>query len=141
MFALCLANLMHAWIAQEISPEPAKTYTMADGKEKKQPVTQEDKARIMSTQAKQHGGQTEKGSFPARIQSAADKNEPPQHGGGKEHSMTQQDKARIMSTQAEKTGGQTEKGSFAARTQSAADKNEPPQQKWLTETGRLSIAL
>ena len=98
---------------------------MADGKEKKQTVTQEDKARITSTQAKQHGGQTEKGSFAARTQSAADKND----GGGKEHSMTQQDKARIMSTQAEKTGGWTEKGSFAARAQSAADKNEPPQQK------------
>ena len=104
---------------------------MADGKEKTQLVTQEDKARITSTQAKQHGGQTEKGSFAARTQSAADKNEPPQHGGGKEPSMTQQDKARIMSTQAEKTGGQTEKGSFAARAQSAADKNYPPQQKWL----------
>ena len=40
--------------------------------------TQKDKARIMSTQAKQHGGQTEKGTWPAKAQSAADKNEPPQ---------------------------------------------------------------
>ena len=98
---------------------------MADGEGKKHPVTQEDKARIMSTQAKQHGGQTEKGSFAARAQRAADKND----GGGRKQPMTQEDKARIMSTQAEKTGGQTEKGSFAARAQSAADKNEPPQHK------------
>ena len=98
---------------------------MADGKEKKQPVTQEDKARIVSTQAEKTGGKIEKGSFAAKAQSAADKND----GGGKKHPMTQQDKARIMSTQAEKTGGQTEKGSFPARAQSAADKNEPPQQK------------
>ena len=110
---------------------------MADGEGKKHPVTQEDKARIMSTQAKQHGGQTEKGSFAARTQSAADKND----GGGKKQPMTQEDKARIMSTQAEKTGGQTEKGSFAARAQSAADKNEPPQQKWLTESGRLIASM
>ena len=40
--------------------------------------TQDAKARIMSTQAKQHGGQTEKGTWPAKAQSAADKNEPPQ---------------------------------------------------------------
>ena len=51
---------------------------MADGEGKKHPVTQEDKARIMSTQAEKTGGQTEKGSFAARVQSAADKNEPPQ---------------------------------------------------------------
>ena len=49
-----------------------------DGGGKKDPMTQDDKARIMSTQAKQHGGQTEKESFSARAQSAADKNEPPQ---------------------------------------------------------------
>ena len=49
-----------------------------DGGGKKHPMTQDAKARIMSTQAKQHGGQTEKGSFAARTQSAADKNEPPQ---------------------------------------------------------------
>ena len=51
---------------------------MMDGEGKKHPMTQKDKARIMSTQAKQHGGKTEKESFPARAQSAADKNEPQQ---------------------------------------------------------------
>ena len=49
-----------------------------DGEGRKHPMTQADKARIMSTQAKQHGGETEKGSFPARAQRAADKNEPQQ---------------------------------------------------------------
>ena len=49
-----------------------------DGGGKKHPMTQDDKSRIMSSQAKQHGGQTEKGSFAARAQSAADKNYPPQ---------------------------------------------------------------
>ena len=49
-----------------------------DGGGKKHPMTQADKARVMSTQAKQHGGQTEKGSFAAKAQSAADKNYPPQ---------------------------------------------------------------
>ena len=49
-----------------------------DGGRKKHLTTQDDKVRIMSTQAKQHGGQTEKESFAARTQSAADKNEPPQ---------------------------------------------------------------
>ena len=42
-----------------------------DGGGKKDPMTQDDKARIMSTQAKQHGGETEKGSFAARAQNAA----------------------------------------------------------------------
>lgn len=42
--------------------------------QKKTPMDQTAKARIMSTQAKQHGGITDKGSFAARAQSAADKN-------------------------------------------------------------------
>lgn len=42
-------------------------------------MTQDDKARIMSTQAKKTGGEAKKGSFPARTQSAVTiKNEPPQ---------------------------------------------------------------
>ena len=49
-----------------------------DGGGKKHLTTQDDKARIMSTQAKQHGGEIKKGSFAAKAQSAADKNEPPQ---------------------------------------------------------------
>jgi len=48
---------------------------MSDGKGgQKTPMTKDASARIQSTQAKQHGGQTEKGSFPARAQAAADKN-------------------------------------------------------------------
>lgn len=35
--------------------------------------TQADKARITSTQAVKNGGRTEKGSFTANIQSAADR--------------------------------------------------------------------
>lgn len=47
-----------------------------DGGDKKK-VDQDDKARIMSTQAKkpENEGQTKKGSFPSRIQKAADTNE------------------------------------------------------------------
>ena len=54
---------------------------MMDEGWKKHLMTQKDnlKPRIMSTQAKQHGGQTEKGTWPAKAQSAADKNELPQH--------------------------------------------------------------
>ena len=49
-----------------------------DGGKKKHLTTQDDKARIMSTQAKQHGGEIKKGTWPAKAQSAADKNYPPQ---------------------------------------------------------------
>ena len=37
-------------------------------------ATQEDKSRVQSTQAEKTGGETPKDSFPARFQSAADKN-------------------------------------------------------------------
>ena len=40
----------------------------------KTPMTQQDAARIQSAYAKQHGGQVDKGSFPARAQHAAAKN-------------------------------------------------------------------
>jgi hypothetical protein len=41
----------------------------------KNPVTPEDKSRIMSTQSKNsEDGNTPKGSFPARAQAASDKN-------------------------------------------------------------------
>ena len=45
---------------------------------KKHLTTQDAKARIMSTQAKQHGGEIKKRMWSAKAQSAADKNEPPQ---------------------------------------------------------------
>ena len=45
------------------------------GGEAKNPMTKEDAARIQSAEAKQHGGEVEKGSFPARAQAAADKRE------------------------------------------------------------------
>ena len=46
---------------------------------KKHPMTQDDKARIMSTQAKKIGREPKNASFPARTQSAVTiKNEPPQ---------------------------------------------------------------
>jgi len=38
-------------------------------------MTKEDPARIQSSYAKQHGGKVKKGSFPARAQVAAAKNE------------------------------------------------------------------
>lgn len=40
---------------------------------KQTPMTKSAAARIQSTTAKQQGAQTSKGSFPARAQSAADK--------------------------------------------------------------------
>ena len=40
----------------------------------KNPMTQEDKARIMAAEAKKNDGNVEKGSFGARAQAAADKN-------------------------------------------------------------------
>ena len=46
-----------------------------DGGKKSTPMDQEAKARIMSSQAAKTGGKTEAVSFPARAQSAADKNE------------------------------------------------------------------
>ena len=49
-----------------------------DGGGKKHLTTQDDKVRIMSTQAKQHGGQIKKRMWSAKAQNAADKNEPPQ---------------------------------------------------------------
>ena len=45
---------------------------------KKHLTTQDDKAKIMSTQAKQHGGEIKKGMWSAKAKSASDKNEPPQ---------------------------------------------------------------
>ena len=43
---------------------------------KKTPMDQPAKARIMAAQAKKNDGQIEKGTFAARAQSAADKNDP-----------------------------------------------------------------
>ena len=43
------------------------------GGEPKNPMTQEATARIQSSEAKQHGGGVEKGSFASRAQSTADK--------------------------------------------------------------------
>lgn len=40
---------------------------------KQTPMTKSAAARIQSATAKQNGGQTSKGSFPARAQSTADK--------------------------------------------------------------------
>ena len=42
---------------------------------KKHPMTPQDAARIASSYAKSHGGQVDKGSFPARAQHAAAKNQ------------------------------------------------------------------
>ncbi len=42
--------------------------------EKKKPMTPAAAARIQSANAKQNGGATTKGSFPAKAQAAADKN-------------------------------------------------------------------
>ena len=47
----------------------------------KNPPSQEDKARIMSTQSKKSGGETPANSFASRTQSAADKHEA-KHGSG-----------------------------------------------------------
>lgn len=41
---------------------------------KQTPMTKSAAARIQSANAKNNGGQTSKGSFPARAQSSADKN-------------------------------------------------------------------
>ena len=47
-----------------------------DGKESqsKTPMTPSDASRIQSAEAKQHGGQVEKGSFASRAQAAGEKN-------------------------------------------------------------------
>jgi len=45
------------------------------GAQPKNPMTEEDAARIQSAYAKQHGGKVDKGSFPARAQAAAARNE------------------------------------------------------------------
>ena len=39
------------------------------------PMTKEDAARIQRSNAQKNNGKTQKGSFPARAQSSADKNE------------------------------------------------------------------
>jgi len=52
-----------------------KQGSQQSGGEPKNPMTKEDAARIQSAEAKQHGGEVEKGSFPARAQAAADKRE------------------------------------------------------------------
>ena len=41
------------------------------GEKPKNPMTKEDAARIESSCAKQHGGEVDKRSFPARAQAAA----------------------------------------------------------------------
>ena len=45
------------------------------GGEPKNPMTKEDAARIQSSYAKEHDGKVDEGSFPARAQAAAAKNE------------------------------------------------------------------
>ena len=48
-----------------------------DGKpesQSKTPMTPSDASRIQSAEAKQHGGQVEKGSFASRAQAAGEKN-------------------------------------------------------------------
>ena len=45
------------------------------GGEPKNPMTKEASSRIQSSEAKQHGGGVEKGSFSSRAQSTADKRE------------------------------------------------------------------
>ena len=54
--------------------------------EPKNPMTKEDAARIQSSYAKQHGGEVDKGSFPARAQAAAAKHENKSKEGGIEQS-------------------------------------------------------
>ncbi len=78
-------------------------------------TTQEDKARIQSSQSKHSSdGNTPKDSFASRSQSAADKHT----------ATTQEDKARIQSSQSKHSSdGNTPKDSFASRSQSAADKH------------------
>ena len=56
------------------------------GGEPKNPMTKEDAARIQSSNAKQHGGEVHKGSFPARAQAAAAKHENKSKEGGIEQS-------------------------------------------------------
>ena len=46
-----------------------------DNGEKKTPMDAEAKSRIMSAEAKKKNGQIEEGSFPARAQAAADRND------------------------------------------------------------------
>ena len=100
-------------------------------REPKHPMTKEDAARIQSSYAKQHGGEVDKGSFPARAQAAADKHEnkskeegSEQSDGEPKHPMTKEDAARIQSSYAKQHGGEVDKGSFPARAQAAADKHE-----------------
>jgi len=56
------------------------------GAEPKNPTTKEDAARIQRPYAKQHGGEVDKESFPARAQGAAAKNENKSKEGGSEQS-------------------------------------------------------
>jgi len=49
-------------------------------------MTKEDAARIQTAYAKQHGGEVDKGSFPARAQAAAARNENKSKEGGSEQS-------------------------------------------------------
>jgi len=56
------------------------------GVEPKNPMTKEDAARIQTACAKQHGGEIDKQSFPARAQGAAAKNENKSKEGGSEQS-------------------------------------------------------
>ena len=56
------------------------------GGEHKNPMTKEDAARIQSSYAKQHGGEVDKGSFPACAQATAAKHENKSKEGGTEQS-------------------------------------------------------
>ena len=60
----------------------------------KNPMTKEAAARIQSNYAKQHGGEVDKGSFPARAQAAAAKNENKSKEGGSE--LSGEDTKNIM---------------------------------------------
>ena len=52
-----------------------KQGSQQSGGEPKNPMKKEDAARIQSSEAKQHGGGVEKGSFASRAQSTADERE------------------------------------------------------------------
>ena len=110
------------------------------GGEPKNPMTNEDAARIQSSYAKQHGGEVDKGSFPARAQAAAAKHEnkgkevgTEQSGGEPKNPMTTEDAARIQSSYAKQHGGKVDKGSFPARAQAAAAKHENKSKEGGTE--------
>ena len=100
------------------------------GGEPKNPMTKEAASRIQSSEAKKHGGEVKKGSWAARAQSAADKNENKDKQGGQQtgeapkNLMTKEAASRIQSSEAKEQGGGVEAATFPARGQAAADKHE-----------------